>query len=853
MNSESLFSIGLSSAVSARVVFAGRRTELEIFEDSLAQQDFADPVGMVEDLRSPRRNVLVFHGPGGIGKTRLSLELSDGFLATEFQDEQRASFRVDFDQGTSSDLEGLLLGLRATLGRWKPSWPAFDLAFAVYWERAHPGVPLQAAVDAATTASGLALGTQLQQSVEDLLESPGGVLDVFTSAVRLARHGVKERLTHQGLEIDCPFFPPIVEETDPAAMRSYLGSLLAWELARYQRNQLRSGVRTRLVVFFDTWEQVQNSAPCRGNTEDLLSRLVHLMPNALFVFTGRNRLGWAGEECRGIMQWSGPEHWPTLSGAEPAQHLLRGLSPKDTSLFLRQRLIRGVEPAIPPPVRETIARAADGLPLYLELAVIRFELAAERGIRPGEADFGQLFPEVVIGLLRDLDEVQRVLLRTASLLTCFDEEMLRAGAPDADYPAVLRFLTSPFVRRADGLFSLHDSLREAVRRYDVADDRWKGRQWAMAAGRLRDEVHRRAEAALDSVDSALLAGLFKDAVELTLRVMSVPHWLWQLAARLLASGHWEVLAWTDVVTPSGSVFRPAATALTAIARRFQSTPARTASVLNACLDDVRLDPAGWDYVSSWLGRMLEAEGRHGEAERVRLEVALREGPFAAEVRHTLGQEDWMSGRLERALSWEFDENDPAQSFWAAGIRGRVAWILGRFEEAEELFEARLHTAERIGSPELVAHALRTRGELRCFTTPGYESGSFEAVEIYLRLGNTVGEAESRVSIAVARAGLDPTEAVVARLHASGAVHAEVGEVFVRCLEGDVKAAQRARDRLVAKLRGRAFGFWAAITAWWLAELGADVGHAAEVEWLHGEEDARERWVGVLKARIVDLP
>lgn len=852
MNSESLFSIGLSSAVSARVLFAGRRTELEIFENALAQQDFSDPVGLVEDLRSPRRNVLVFHGPGGIGKTRLSLELNDGYLATEFQDEQRACFRLDFDEGGSSDLEGLLLGLRATLGLWKPAWPAFDLAFAVYWERAHPGVPLQTAVDDSSAARGLALGTQLQQTVENLLESPDGVLDVFTSAVRLARQGVKERLTHQGLEIDCPFFPPIVEETDPAAMRSYLVSLLAWELARYQRNQLRGGIRTRLVVFFDTWEQVQNSAPCRGDTEDLLSRLVHLMPNALFVITGRNRLGWAGEECRGIMQWSGPEHWPTLSGdVEPAQHLLRGLSSKDAGLFLRQRLIRGVEPAIPPPVRDTIARAADGLPLYLELAAIRFEQAAAGGTRPGDA--GQPFAEIVTGLIRELDVVQRDLLRTASLMTCFDEAMLRAGAPDADDAAMLRFLASPFVRRAPVSFSLHESLREAVRRYDVAEDRWKGRQWALAAGRLRDEVHRRTDEALDSVDSALLAGLFKDAVGLTLRVMSVPHWLWQLAARLLASGHWEVLAWTDVVTPSGSVFRPAATALTAIARRFQSTPARTASVLSACLDDVRLDPAGWDYVSSWLGRMLEADGRSGEAERVRLEVALRDGPFAAEVRHTLGQEDWMCGRLERALTWEFDESDPSQSFWAAGIRGRVAWILGRFDEAEELFEARLQTAERLGSPELVAHALRTRGELRCFTVPGYESGSFEAVEIYVRLGNTVGEAEARESIAVARAGLDPAEAVVSRLHASGAVHADVGEVFVRCIEGDVKAAQRARDRLVAKLRGPAFGFWAAITAWWLAELGADVEHAAEVEWLHGEQDARERWVGVLKARIADLP
>lgn len=84
----------------------------------------------------------------------------------------------------------------------------------------------------------------------------------------------------------------------------------------------------------------------------------------------------------------------------------------------------------------------------------------------------------------------------------------------------------------------------------------------------------------------------------------------------------------------------------------------------------------------------------------------------------------------------------------------------------------------------------------------------------------------------------------------GAVHADVGEVFVRCLYGDVTGAQQARERMMAKRRGRAFGFWAAITGWWVAELSVSGApeDAANVEWLHSEADARQRWVGVLDSR-----
>ncbi len=177
MDLETFFSIGASSALSAQDTFTNRNAELEAFFSSLEAQRLDDPVGLVEELRSPRRNVLVFFGMGGVGKTRLSREMEDRFTAGCDTNEEHVSFRVDFEGGGSSDLEGILLGLRASLGRHKAAWPAFDLAFAVYWERAHPGVALQTAVNSSSVARRIAgqldLGAQLQNAIEDLLESAG--------------------------------------------------------------------------------------------------------------------------------------------------------------------------------------------------------------------------------------------------------------------------------------------------------------------------------------------------------------------------------------------------------------------------------------------------------------------------------------------------------------------------------------------------------------------------------------------------------------------------------------------------------------------------------------------------------
>ncbi|MFJ2061379.1 hypothetical protein ACIOMM_36550 [Streptomyces sp. NPDC087908] len=59
--------------VSTAEAFTNRQTQWELVAAALAEhlEYIARPGFDVEDLEAPRKNVLVFHGIGGIGKTTL--------------------------------------------------------------------------------------------------------------------------------------------------------------------------------------------------------------------------------------------------------------------------------------------------------------------------------------------------------------------------------------------------------------------------------------------------------------------------------------------------------------------------------------------------------------------------------------------------------------------------------------------------------------------------------------------------------------------------------------------------------------------------------------------------------------
>src|SRR5437660_1397923 len=182
MNLERLFDLGPDHAVSAQDVFTNRLSEVEAFAVGLrgVREERQPLPGAVEDLSHPRRNVLVFYGMGGIGKTTLSRELQRRFDKGLLDGaEHRVSLRVDFGELSALDLEATLLRMRGCLAALGGKWPTFDLAMAAYWERKHPGEPLREFIEhhpiLSRISATIGIPDQIQSALDSLVGGMGSV------------------------------------------------------------------------------------------------------------------------------------------------------------------------------------------------------------------------------------------------------------------------------------------------------------------------------------------------------------------------------------------------------------------------------------------------------------------------------------------------------------------------------------------------------------------------------------------------------------------------------------------------------------------------------------------------------
>lgn len=373
VNLRAAFMSGLSSTVTAQQVFTNRVDEVAAFARSVDElQRMLDEaeVSPVVDRGQGRRNVLTFYGVGGIGKTTLSHELERRLLA-EAREKERddvVTVRIDLSEEGAGDIESLLLRLRAALGQLGNRWPAFDLALASYWARAHPGEALQEFLDASPAlrraSRSIALGDQIAEAVKQV--DPGGLGGLTGLAHRAALvtyRAVRDRVREGRLLADCDLFAELVEADADYETLSYFPYLLAWDLERQPRGG-RAGRRPRVCVFLDTFEVVNGQAD--RAVERLVQRCAYLMPNVLFVITGRNRIDWADSGAGGELDFAGPECWPHLhfsnDTAEPRQHLVGYLSDSDADSYLREALVRDGEPAMSAEIRERVISGGQGLP-----------------------------------------------------------------------------------------------------------------------------------------------------------------------------------------------------------------------------------------------------------------------------------------------------------------------------------------------------------------------------------------------------------------------------------------------------------------------------------------------------------
>ncbi|MFF3343243.1 hypothetical protein [Streptomyces flavidovirens] len=269
--------------------------------------------------------------------------------------------------------------------------PAFDLALRRHWERNHPGEPLEEYLRRggmfSRFSNAVNLPQQMQSALADVAQAltlpgtVGGAVGHLTTALVGA---LRERRQTVRALVGCTRLGDILEAEPDLETPSFATHLLAWDLA-----QLPADQQVTPVILFDSFEEAGDRT--HRDFERLLQRIVWLMPQTFFVITGRNRLQWAEEGLHGQLDWTGPIAWPGLAPQAPGarghggpakrQILIGDFSPEDCDDHLARRLARGGQPLIEANLRHAITARSHGLPLYLDLAVMRFWRYGAAGAR----------------------------------------------------------------------------------------------------------------------------------------------------------------------------------------------------------------------------------------------------------------------------------------------------------------------------------------------------------------------------------------------------------------------------------------------------------------------------------------
>jgi tetratricopeptide (TPR) repeat protein len=869
VNLRAAFMAGVNSPVTAQQVFTDRADEVSAFQAALANLErgldraSASPV---VDRTQGRRNVLCFYGVGGIGKTTLSQELERRLLADAVAEDRGdvATVRIDVVDDSATDMESLLLRLRAGLGRLGRRWFAFDLALSCYWMRAHPGEELREFLDASPVlrraAKAVGLGEQIASNVEFLSPVEVGGLPGLAQRAGLGIYrAIRDRVREGTLLSECDLLRELVDADADYEALSYFPYLLAWDLERLPR---RGGRRPRVCLFIDTFEALADRPD--ETAERLVQRCVYLMPNVLFVITGRNRIDWADRARRGELDFVGRDCWPNLHFSngvdEPRQHLVGYLSDSDADSYLREALTRQGEPAIPADIRQRVIAGGQGLPLYLDLSVSHFVELLARGSEPSADDFGGSFTAVATRSIRDLPREERDLVRTAALVDRFDAGLLRSGQPGFPDGVVMRFLQRPFLMRDDAYelpYALHLALRGAIGDADGAmHDGWSDRDRVEVAGRL---LHGLGQRVKPGTDRSSGAQTLEAGVKLAGAHGIFDDWLAQATEQLAEAGQWTSFGgWFTEDTRATPQLQALDAAVTGVVLRRSGNAHQAVTVLEDAGALVDADSAVGQLVRMHLAHALRNTGDYTKA--ADLYRGLLGTRFNDVARYWLSDHDYLNGRF--ATAWAdlqaWRGRMPAEEGERLRLIGHISRVNALFDQAADTYRAAIDLARGEGLAAAEAKALTNLAQTLCWGGDAdiVADTAVPARQLLDLVPNPVELVKLRSAEAVAaaidgdhdvaRAAVDDTRRLADEIGYRGGHNlADVASILLDVRTGDHASARATLYDLDQRTRASGGNtYWVPITASWIDGIAPDELDWPEVAWLDDADVTLRRWARV---------
>ncbi|TDC69840.1 hypothetical protein E1200_07055 [Actinomadura sp. GC306] len=853
MDVDQFFNYGPRAPFEVQHVFTDREAQIRAFRDRFAQ--LAGRSWTVDELlnfQRPASNVIAVSGEGGIGKSTLARHVAGLAVAGELEGlPQRGAHAVlDFADPASSSFEAVLLRVRAALAPLAKSWPAFDVALAVYWQRKHPGESLTAFLQKDSAADSLGVTKQVGEAVDQLLGG-FGALSVAYRALNLLGRTTAQKARLKRLRAELPALDPILAEQDPDRMLGYMPVLLAADLEQARRKH-----PTLALCVLDTLENVQRLPAERGGLEDLVSRLVYLMPNVVFVAAGRRPLRWHDPAHAVALTYGGERRWPGLVGGD--QLGLGGFDRASAEAYLTARLTVDGTPAIGRDIRERIIAGSGGSPLYLDLSAGLFGQYLARGEAPPADAFGLGFPELVLRTMRDLSATDRDLLRAAALLEAFDEDVLHAVLPHVRLRQIERLVQRPFVRRDETVwppYRLHENLRRSVIECDAdTDDGWTQRERTRNAEQAIEHLARAAlEVWDDDADHPIPLGVRSRrcvaAFLLVLRASDehglAPTSLGDLAYSLTVLGHWQVLVSLPELPGSPELAR-----LTAVARLTARGDVNAEARYQA-LGELIGEPAGpyADYYRHELASRAHIIGRVEEASE-HLSGIEPTSLIGASARFGLADNALRRGDYQSVarLMDGASQSGPDQ-VRAADLLGHAHLQNARFAEAARFFESTLEAAREANAPVWEARALRHLLLALMWSDPDRTLSLLgRARELNNSAGELIGLAQCDMAEAMARALRGDHRAAAELLEAAARRFSELGATRellpVEALQVLLDAAGGGKaqaERIARRLGEDCLPVWAPVTRLWAGQ-DADFGG---IGWLDDPDSARRRWAEAL--------
>jgi hypothetical protein len=815
------------------------------------------------ELRRARDHVVVFHGTGGFGKTSLSERLEDWMAGSSIPDQSWGpaprsdrpllTTRIDLAAQNGFDLERAVLQMRATIGGLGIRPIAFDIALATWWYRVHGDESLPHLASLATSRGPRAnvdVSAQLKDTTLAFLEEIGAGFGLSNLALRTfekVQGSYRQRREHRRAA-EVPHFEGVLESIETDDHRTSLARLPI--LLTGAIRELAVVDRPLWIVFVDTFEFVNDFAD-RTSERDV-QRLIYVLPDVLWVLTGRRRLDWADERRRGGLEWVGPAHWPGLDerSASPRQHLVGELDDEDARTFVETACADLPAGAVTAQVMDAVVAKANGWPLYLDTAVgwIR-HVVVEQGRDPAVEDFDLAFPELVTRVVRDLSEEEREALRLASLFPRFSPTLVaRTSLGRVSEAAVIRLnhrgltMLRPWPQFPH---QIHDSLRDEILRQPPEHAGLTDADWRAAAAQslavLQEifegdrDTDRRMDCFSLAMSVALRFGIEAEwmvraagslpTMEHAARALPPVHeafdgtWASHLAEVLRCWGRTEPLRERSDLLADVVSSRELPSRIMAMAQRFRAYDLRNhghAAEALTILEDLRDRGLGDDRLARrQIGITLVRLGR------------LRSAALILESGEGGDVDDASDGALLALIAHRHGRANDAGRHYR--LRADALERDGRVRLARDnLIDA--HGAEAITSPPDIDALLAAREQAAMVAM----DNAFRSICFAVALGVAGGPSFSDAYTAL-QAAFEVPPPLGNSTHSS-TWQLEVPAAFEAAINGDHAALQRHRARIDTNLP------WFAATGFWLPLTDPNAGLPDDViEWIEPRDDVVARW------------